>query len=360
MEEKIEVQAKIIEPTLKEEKVKKEEFLNMLKLVAPGTGLRTAIEGVVNSGKGALIVVENESTNPIIDGGFKINARFTAQRLIELAKMDGAIVLSKDLKKIMYANVLLIPDNKIPTKETGTRHKAAERSAKMTGALVISVSERRKEINFYYKNLKYLIRDTSEILRRTTETLQILEKQRELFDLNLLILNQMEMNNDIHINQACKVIQKGYMMQKIIKNIEKNIIELGNEAQTIKPRIKEVMKDVEKESDLVIKDYTKLNVKKTKKLLESISYDELLETENILTALAQRESKNIESIKGWRILNKTGLEEKEVGTLIQELATLNNILGADKELYSKILSVEKAPSFINDIEKIKNENYARL
>ena len=133
IEEKKEVQKKIIElpQAVNGEKASEEEFLNILRLVAPGTNLRTALEGIVKIGKGALIVVENEMTGEIRDGGFKLNCRFTPQKLMELSKMDGAMILSKDMKKIMYCNVLLTPDNKIPTNETGTRHKAAERSAKI-------------------------------------------------------------------------------------------------------------------------------------------------------------------------------------------------------------------------------------
>ena len=57
--------------------------------------------------------------------------------------MDGAIILSKDLKRILLANTQIIPSSKIPTEETGTRHRTAERTAKQTGELVISISQRR-------------------------------------------------------------------------------------------------------------------------------------------------------------------------------------------------------------------------
>src|SRR3989344_1513520 len=151
---KKEVQARILKENVNFTATK-EEFLNILRQVSPGTNIRTAIEGIVKSQKGALIVVENSLVNQILDGGFKINARFTPQKLMELSKMDGAIILSKDMKRINYSNVTLTPETKITSNETGTRHKSAERTAKMTGSLAIAVSEKRHEITLYYKDIRY-------------------------------------------------------------------------------------------------------------------------------------------------------------------------------------------------------------
>ena len=353
MKEKKEIQIKILKE--KKEKATKEDFLSTLRQVSPGTNMRAALEGIVNAKKGALVVIGNDFIDQITDGGFKINCRFTPQRLVELSKMDGAIILSKDMKQITHANILLTPDIKIKTKETGTRHKAAERTAKQAGALAIAVSERRGEINIYYKDLKYLLRSTSEVLRRAAETLHILEKQRELFDENLIQLNFAEVYNDLDLYQACKVIQKGKSIQKILKSQEKTLIELGNEGGALRLRIKELIKGVEKETDLVIKDYTKLNLKKTKNILSSLTYDELIDKENILTALAQEESNKLEEIRGWRVLSKTKLEEKEIANMLKEFKNLNNILSLKKEKFLDLLGENKAKNFSKEIEKIKNQ-----
>ena len=350
---KKEVQVKILKESLNFTATK-EEFLNILRQVSPGTNIRTAIEGIVKSQKGALIVVENSLVNQILDGGFKINARFTPQKLMELSKMDGAIILSKDMKRINYSNVTLTPETKIPSNETGTRHKSAERTAKMAGTLVIAVSEKRHEITIYYKDIRYNLRETSEISRRATETLHILEKQRELFDEYLAKLNEVELSNEISLDQACKVIQKGKVMEKILKSQEKTLIELGKEGEALKLRIKELMHGVEKETDLVIKDYTNLSLKKTRSLMYNLTYEELINIKNITVALAQKESNKLEEIKGWRLLSKTSLEEKEIAQIIASLNRLPSILNAPTEEYRKILSEEKANNFAKEIEKIKN------
>jgi diadenylate cyclase len=335
--------------------VTEEEFLDILKIVAPGTSIRAAIDGIVDAKKGGLIIIENEELYPLLDGGFKINAKFTPQRLIELSKLDGAIILSPDTKRIMYVNVTLVPDSKIPTKETGTRHKAAERTAKQIGTLAIAISERKNQIHLYYKNLKYFLREKSEVLRRATETLQILEKQRELFDANLERLNHFETFNDINVIQACKVIQKGKLMQKILESQEKNLIELGSEAAITKLRIKELMKDIEKETDLIIKDYTKVNLKKSKSLLSNLQYEELMDLDNIMSALNQDEFEATKSINGWRLLSKTNISEKEIAQLVNSLEWLPNILNAKKEKIERILGADKTEVFMRELERIRSK-----
>lgn len=354
MDIKKEKQTTIVEVNNNNHESTKEEFLSVLRLVAPGTNLRTGLNGIVDAKKGALIVVENDFINEILDGGFKVNCRFTPQRIIELAKMDGAIVLSKDMKRVLFANVTLAPDNRIPTKETGTRHKAAERTAKMTGSLSIAISERKNEINIYYKNMKYHLKTTGEILRSASETLQILEKQRELFDVNISRLHQMEINNEPNIRQAAKVIQKGKVMEKILESQEKTLIELGNEAGALKLRIKELIKDVEKETDLVIKDYTRLNIKKTKNILETLAYEDLIDLDNIINALAQKETNHLDEIDGWRLLSKTSLSEKEIADVLSHHKNLGNIINAKAESFKRIIGDEKSQSFAKEIQRIKH------
>ena len=129
--------------------------LDILKKLSPGSGLREGLDDILNGGMGALIVVSNSNSSNIFEGGFKVNCKFSPKRLAELAKMDGAIIVSQDFKKILFANTLLVPDRSFDTSETGTRHQAAERTAKQIQGLVIAVSERRKVITAYYANSRF-------------------------------------------------------------------------------------------------------------------------------------------------------------------------------------------------------------
>jgi len=353
MEDKKEVQASIIESPGEQEKVSEEELYSVLKAVAPGTQFRAGLNGALESGRGALIVIENENLLPIMDSGFRVNCRFTPQRLIELCKMDGAIVLSKDMKRINYANVLLTPDSRIRSPETGSRHKTAERTAKQTKSLVIAISERKHIINLFYKNIKYHLKNTNEILRKANEHLQLLEKQRELFDSSTDKLNRMELRNYPSLQQAVYVLQKGMFIQKISEDLRKCVVELGSESILIKARLKELAGGVDREISFVIKDYTKVDVTKSKASLDDLSYEELLETENILSALGYESQHEIELVKGWRILSKTSLPEVDIAKLIKERGSLGDAIHSNIKSYMELIGEEKAKAFKDEIEKIK-------
>jgi diadenylate cyclase len=267
--------------------------------------------------------------------------------------MDGAIIISRDIKKINQANVQLSPDSKIKTLETGTRHKAAERTAKQAGCAVVAISERKHEIHLFYKNIKYPIKSTEEILRKAGEHIQLLEKQRELFDTYIDKLNRLELRNYPSLHQAVQVIQKGRIIQKIAEDLRKYIVELGTEGTLIKTRLKEIMSGVERELNLIIKDYTKLDVKKSKILLESLSYDELLDIENILRVLAYEKMIQTSPIEGWRVLSKTSLPEADIAKLIRETGSLGEAIHSNVKAFFEIIGEEKAKTFKEEIDKIK-------
>ena len=146
-------------------KNKEDNITSVLKLIAPGTPIRDGLENILRAKTGALLLItdNNEVLKEIVDGGFTINEDYTSSKLYELAKMDGAIVLSGDLKKILYANAQLIPSHEITTTETGTRHRTAERTTKQTGELVISISQRRNIITVFKGNDRYVLEDTEVV-----------------------------------------------------------------------------------------------------------------------------------------------------------------------------------------------------
>src|ERR671923_590419 len=132
------------------------KILAALGRIAPGTPLRAAIVDIIRSREGALIVIGEPSELAFLfSGGIKLDVPFTPQLLYELAKMDGAIIVNESVTKLAYANVQLMPDPTIPSNETGTRHRTAERVAKQTDALVISISQQRSTISVFTGSLPY-------------------------------------------------------------------------------------------------------------------------------------------------------------------------------------------------------------
>ena len=169
------------------------ELMQILKMIAPGTELREGLDNVLKAKTGGLIVIgDSESVMKLVDGGFKIDQDYTPARLYELAKMDGAIVLSKDAKRILYANAQLTPDASISTAQTGTRHRTSERVAKQTNELVVCISQRRNVISLFKGNINYLIKDTSQVLAKANQALQTFEKYKSTCDDVLSTLNEFE------------------------------------------------------------------------------------------------------------------------------------------------------------------------
>ncbi len=146
--------------------------------------------------------------------------------------MDGAIILSSDLKKILYANAQLIPSPSIETRETGTRHRTAERTAKQTGEIVISISQRRNVITIFKGKIRYLLEDTSKVLTKANQALQTLQRYKNVFDEKLITLNEYEFNDIVSLENVITAIQRAEMVMKVAEIVQKQIYELGEERKS--------------------------------------------------------------------------------------------------------------------------------
>ena len=158
-------------------------LMEILEMTAPGTELREGLENVLRANTGGLIVIGDfAKIKPIMKGGFDIDTEYSPAHLYELAKMDGAIIVSQDLKRISCANTHLMPDANIPSSETGIRHRTAEQTARQTGALVICISQRRRVISLYKGSFKYILKDVSVLLNTANQALGTLEKYKDVLE----------------------------------------------------------------------------------------------------------------------------------------------------------------------------------
>jgi len=341
---------------VEEKPIEEKKLLDVLKILSPGTAIRTALDDILRARMGALIVIEKEGLLNIVEGGFKINCKFSPQKLVELAKMDGAIILSEDFKKILYANTLLTPSIKITTKETGTRHKAAERTAKQTGTIVIAISERKNKIILYFKDESYFLEETSEILRRAAETLQILEKQKDIFNDLFSHLNVLEITNLTTMSDVCNVLQSLEIIRRISENVKRYLVELGKEGIIVSMRLRELTKNLNKEREGILRDYFGRKYSKMNEILKNMNFDFLIETSNILRVLFGELHDNPISPKGMRILNKTNLLKKDIKILFKNFKTLDNIFNLDKESLKPLFRNESfIDSLLNEIRNLKEK-----
>ena len=227
-----------------------------LTAVAPGTRLRDGLDRVVRAKMGALVVVgDGPDVLSICSGGFLLDSPYSPQRLSELAKMDGAIILSTDSSRIARANVHLVPDPTVPTSETGTRHRTAERVACSLDVPVISVSEEMSVINVYAAGAKHQVQDIGRLLDRANQALQTLERYKARLDDALSALTANELEDVVTVRDVAAVVQRGEMVHRIADELETMIVELGVDARLLRLQLDEVHGEIDEEIQLVTADY---------------------------------------------------------------------------------------------------------
>jgi diadenylate cyclase len=233
-----------------------DELRDALGRVAPGTPLRDGIDRVIRSRAGALLVLDDSpNVLAICSGGFLVDAPYSPQRLSELAKMDGAIILSSDGSRIARANVHLVPDPTVPTVETGTRHRTAERVARSLNVPVVSASEEMGVINVYSGGSRHQLQDIGRLLDRANQALQTLERYKARLEDAIANLTAAELEDVVSLRDVVAVVQRGEMVHRIADEIETMIIELGVDARLLRLQLDEIYGDIDEELDLVVSDY---------------------------------------------------------------------------------------------------------
>jgi len=231
-------------------------MLAALRLVAPGRPLREGLDRILQAKMGALIVIgDGPDVLSICSGGFILDAEFTPQRLSELAKMDGAMILSADCTRIARANVHLVPDPDIPTSETGTRHRTAERVAKQIDAPVIAISEELSLVAVHRKGVKRTLEPIARVLSRADQALQILERYKTRLDAVSNALSALELEDLVTVRDVATALQRAEMVRRIAEEIEGYVIELGADGRLILLQLEELMGGVDDDRRLFVKDY---------------------------------------------------------------------------------------------------------
>jgi len=347
---------------MREEKSK--ELMNMLKLMAPGTSLREGLENILRAKTGGLIVLgDGKEILDIVDGGFGINAEYSPAYIYELAKMDGAIVISSDLKKILYANTQLMPSPTIPTFETGTRHRTAQRIAKQTGSVVVAISQRRNIITVYKEDIKYVLRDSSVILAKASQAIQTLEKYVSVLDRVVSNLNLLEFQDLATLFDVISSIQRTEMVMRIVGEIERYICELGNEGRLISMQLNELIRSVEEDGILLIRDYCQsgMNYTDMYRQIENMSSEELLDLDFISKIIGYIGVPLVDTLispRGYRMLNKIPrIPANVIENLVKHFRELKGTMEAS---YEQLDSVEgigeaRAKAIKNGLRRLKEQ-----
>ncbi|MFT8314827.1 MAG: DNA integrity scanning diadenylate cyclase DisA [Clostridium sp.] len=343
---------------------KDKELMCVLKMMAPGTPLREGLENILRAKTGGLIVLGDSSEIlDIMDGGFKINSEYSPSYVYELAKMDGAIVLSSDLKKILSANVQLIPDSSIPTFETGTRHRTAHRVARQTGNIVVAISQRRNVITIYKDDIKYVLRDSSIILGKANQALQTLEKYVSVLERVVTNLNLLEFQDLATLFDVVTSIQRTEMVMRIVSEIERYICELGNEGRLISMQLNELAKNVEQDGILLIRDYCEDNIDydEVQKSIQSMSSDEFLDLDVISKLIGYHGVPLVDTLispRGYRMISKIPrIPSTVIENLVKHFKELKAVMEASYEELDNVEGIgeARAKAIKNGLRRLREQ-----
>jgi len=324
-----------------------------LALIAPGTALREGMERILAGNTGALIVLGNDKVvQSMSTGGFPMDVEFAATRMRELAKMDGAVILSADLSRIVRAGVHLMPDSSIATEESGTRHRTAERVAIQTGLPVISVSQSMRIISVYVAGRRHTLEHPTTVLSRANQALATLERYKLRLDEVAGTLLTLEIEDLVTVRDAMSVSQRLEMVRRIADEIQGYVMQLGTDGRLLSLQLDELLGGIEDDRELLARDYLPTSRKPRKAQdvlveLQELSSTDLLDLTEMARAfgfgLAPETLDNPISPRGYRLLNKVPrLPPAIINRLVDHFGALQKLLAATIEELQTVDGVGEA------------------
>ena len=311
-----------------------------LYMVAPGRPLREAIDSIIRAKTGALIIIGEEGAiSFLFSGGIRLETDFSPNMLYELAKMDGAVILNRNAGRIHRANVQLMPDASIESSETGTRHRTAERVAKQTDAIAISISMDRDLVSIYVDELKHVLSDIRVLLAKADQALQTLQKYRARLDQVADNLTGLEFEDAVTLHEVVSVLQRSEMVSRVAREIERYLIELGTEGRLIAMQLEELMTGVARDRAALIMDYRPGRgpaVEKIEERLDALTADELFDADVIARILGYRKKAKASEVRisprGYRVLsNIPRLPSTIISNIISKFGGLKAVMYAGED-----------------------------
>lgn len=323
------------------------KLLRALEMIAPGSYIRAGLDEVLQGGTGALIIIgEPEELAFMFSGGIKIDLDYSPAMLYQLAKMDGAIILSPNASKIAWANVQLMPDPTIHSVETGTRHRTAERVAKQSDAIVLAISARREVVSLYVDSSRYVMVDIPEVLAKANQALATLDKYRRRLDQVSARLTMLEFEGNTYMHDVLTVLQRSELITRMSVEVERFIVELGSEGRLIEMQLEETMIGVAAEKHGLLQDYVSEDASEVysqvAEHLARMPHQELLDFGRLAELLGyDRKMNTIDHAvapRGYRILARIPrLPKLVVHDIVNEFDGFDELLGADD---SELESIE--------------------
>jgi diadenylate cyclase len=335
-----------------------------LRKIAPGTRLREGIDMIISGRMGALIVVGDvPELESLCNGGFNLDVAFTPQRLFELAKMDGAIVLDSECDHIKRANAHLVPDPSLLTSETGMRHRTAERISRQTSALAIAISGRRNTVSLYLRGRRVQLEEIEVLLAKANQAIQTLQNYRQRLDEMLERLTLLEFEDLVTLGDVTEVVGRFEMLLRVSREVVRYIVQLGTEGRLVRMQSDELTAGVGEQYVLVLRDYADLvtgrKVPEVRERLGGLPFERLLEPDVIAhelgLAFTEEGEQHLRS-RGYRALAQIPmLPSSVVGRIVDRFGTLPVIVRATVEDLDGVDGVgeRRARSIVNGLARVR-------
>ena len=319
----------------------------VLRRFAPGTPLRIAVELIHAQGTGALIVIgTGTALDDLCSGGFHLHeTAFSAQRIAELAKMDGGIVIDDERDQITRANVHFIPDPTIDTNETGTRFRTAERMAVQTGNDVLAVSEEGWRTAIVYRNgQRYELARPSDLLASANNSLNSLERLRRRLQSAEDRLTRAEVDDVVATRDVLTVLARAVLVSRMYSEIEHTLVALGGEAGLISIQATDLIEGVAELAENVFADYRKRKGKRSVfQRLAEIPTDELHDLSGLAAALGFSDESEALEPRGLRALARVPrLPDSVRQSLVSHFRGFQRLLHASAADLEKVEGVGRA------------------
>lgn len=337
-----------------------------LKLLAPGTPLRGGIDRILHGRTGALIVLgNNRQVSHVSSGGFQINVDFSEQALRELAKLDGAIILSNDLSRIIAAGVHLVPSGDLPTAETGTRHRSADRTAQAAGVPVVTVSASMGTVSLFINGRRHVVENAAAVSIRANQTLAALGSLIDRLQEALRQLDALEISDQVTIRDVVQVAHRYELVRRLSSEMDFHLAILGVEGRMLEMQHVEQIAPLDGLADLLVEDYAhNLDNPDDFQLSNLLNFtpEELLGAQLVAERLGFGKDVYLESAvkpRGYRLLTTSGRLPRHIVDLIIPERNLQEVFEADASELQSIegIGTRRAKLIRDGLTRLSEANY---
>ena len=215
--------------------------------------------------------------------------------------------------------------------------------------------------------MKYILQDSSVILARANQSIQTLEKYVNVLERVINNLNILEFQDLTTLFDVVTAIQRTEMVMRIVEEIKKYIVELGNEGRLISMQLNELIRYIERDGILLIKDYCNedSDIEEIYTEIQKLNSEELVDLDILAKLLGHVGVSLVDTFvspKGYRIVSKIPrIPTSIMENLIKHFGNLKSVIKASTDELDKVEGIgeARATAIRNGLKRIKEQIYLK-